>query len=213
MRKILGYLLVVLATLSVSLLGYYGYTIASSRLTYAMQDMEHQYGTTMNIMVDFPWIHRDSVTDSGISLIDQDALSRSLERGGKPWQSTVSGEVGLTISRGAASLSIHPFPSGESVTLNADTYNSLQQTGWELPKSITLTSSSIPRGIEINPVGIVRELRFEATTYGYSGLDTSNINWYLIPLGENEWNCSVSSTWDPTTAKKITPKTISTYTV
>lgn len=97
MRKILGYLLVVLATLSVSLLGYYGYTIASSRLSYAMQDMEHQYGTSMSIMVDFPWIRRGSEVDSTSTLIDQDALSRSLERGGQPWGSTVSGEVGITI--------------------------------------------------------------------------------------------------------------------
>jgi hypothetical protein len=56
MSKISQYLLIILATISVGLLGYYAYTLATTTLVFSTVGAERQTGGTLAVALDHPWL-------------------------------------------------------------------------------------------------------------------------------------------------------------
>ena len=79
-----------IASISVLLLGYQAYVMATDTFSLPFAGQEHQTSSTLHIIVAKPWIQIGS--PSSIDWIDRDALIASITKNGKPWNPTVSGE-------------------------------------------------------------------------------------------------------------------------
>lgn len=88
MPKLSEYLLILLAAISVGLLGYYAYSIATDTFSLAFVGQNQQSSNTMRVAVAKPWIQFGSTETS--PMIDESAVIQSLTKNGKPWNPTVS---------------------------------------------------------------------------------------------------------------------------
>lgn len=89
MRNTLRIFLIILASLGVSILGYYAYSIATDTLQFPFVGQEHQSGYRLSFAVAKPSFL--SYVSSGAAL-DRDALIGAIRRDGLAWNPTVSAE-------------------------------------------------------------------------------------------------------------------------
>ena len=88
MAKISQYLLIILATISVGLLGYHAYTLATTTLIFSLVGAEIQTGKSLNVTLNKPWLA--PAVYGGY--LDPDGIKGALTKNGKKWDPTVSGE-------------------------------------------------------------------------------------------------------------------------
>jgi len=88
MNKFSQYLLAIIASISVVLLGYYSYTIATDTFSLPFIGQENQTSNVIRVALAKPWIQigSNSIEDT----IDKDALIKSISKNGKPWNPTLS---------------------------------------------------------------------------------------------------------------------------
>lgn len=89
MSKISQYILMMIASISVLLLGYQAYVMATDTFSLPFAGQEYQTNSTLHLVVAKPWIQ---IGSQGGDWIDRDALIASVTKNGKPWNPTVSGE-------------------------------------------------------------------------------------------------------------------------
>lgn len=88
MNKFSQFLLVIIATIAVSILGYQAYMFATDTYSMAFVGQEQQSSNTIRLAFSKPWIQFGS-TDMDNS-IDREALIASISKNGKPWDPSVS---------------------------------------------------------------------------------------------------------------------------
>jgi hypothetical protein len=82
MRTLLRTLLAIFAGLSVALLGYYAYTIATDTLSFPFVGQEKQQGGTLRFAVSRPSFLMQTSTGD---VLDRDALLGAIQRDGVDW--------------------------------------------------------------------------------------------------------------------------------
>lgn len=88
MNKISQYLLILIATVSVGILGYHAYTLATDTFSLPFAGQEAQTNNTLKLALAKPWIQFGSDTQS--DMIDSGALLSAIRKNGKTWNPTVS---------------------------------------------------------------------------------------------------------------------------
>ncbi len=184
-------LLAILAGLSVALLGYYAYTVATDTLSFPFVGQERQEGTTLRFAVARPSFLMQSSTGA---ILDPDALLASLQRDGVNWNPTVSSEGRISVSGEFVEIAMYQAKKDTRLHIDADIYNSLKNTSYKLPRSLDLVDTEIPRNLSISPAGLPRDRIFSLEMYGYEGLSPSDIRWYMhTDAGRG---CDIRDDWD-----------------
>lgn len=62
--------------------------------------------------------------------------------------------------------------------------------------------------LEINPVGLPKDMTYQVRMLGYKDFTPHNIKWYLRPLNPNGGGCDINS-WNPTIWKNISVNAVS----
>lgn len=207
MSKISAYLLIIVATLSVALLGYHAYTLATTTLVFSTIWADQQKWSSLMVTVNKPWLA--SETYGGY--LDTDAVKTAITKNGKKWDPTVSGEWYMVVTDASIQLSASSWSKWDQIMIDADIYNDTTSKKWELPRNIVLSYSDLPKWLEIMSVWLPRDLTYEATVYGYDDLDTSDIRWYIKSM-DDKMTCS-QVWWDPAIWKPLHTKTLETHTV
>jgi MG2 domain/Bacterial Alpha-2-macroglobulin MG10 domain/Alpha-2-macroglobulin family/A-macroglobulin TED domain/Alpha-2-macroglobulin bait region domain len=207
MRKIIQYILILLATLWVMFLGYYAYMLATTTLVFSTVWSDRQMWWSLMVALDRPWL----ATSTYDGYIDPDAVRSAISKNGKTWNPTVSGE-GVFEVNGA---SIHIVPTNwkkwDTILIDAKIYNHTTSKKWELPRNISLTYSDDPRAIEIRKIWLPRDLTYEVTSYGYGELGPSDVRWYIKKM-TTEHSCDLGW-WDPSVWTRVKTRIIETHTV
>jgi hypothetical protein len=184
-------LLAILAGLSVALLGYYAYTIATDTLSFPFVGQERQEGTTLRFAVARPSFLMQSSTGA---VLDPDALLASLQRDGVNWNPTVSSEGRISVSGEFVEVAMYQAKKDTRLHIDADTYNSLKNTSYKLPHSLDLVNTETPRNLSISQAGLPRDRTFSLEMYGYEGLSSSDIRWYMHTDASR--GCDIRDDWD-----------------
>jgi uncharacterized protein YfaS (alpha-2-macroglobulin family) len=180
MSKISQYLLIAIASISVALLGYQAYVMATDTFSLPFAGQEHQTSSTLHIIVAKPWIQIGS--PSSIDWIDRDALITSITKNGKPWNPTVSGEWELTITGSFIDISSKNWNKGDTIRVSSAIYNREKKSGWKLPRDFASSYSDEVKNFEINSIGLPRDMDYEVKLTGYKELTADDIRWYRIPM-------------------------------
>jgi hypothetical protein len=184
-------LLAILAGLSVALLGYYAYTIATDTLSFPFVGQERQEGTTLRFAVARPSFLMQNSTGA---VLDADALLASLQRDGVNWNPTVSSEGRISVSGEFVEVAMYQAKKDTRLHIDADTYNSLKNTSYKLPHSLDLVNTETPRNLSISQAGLPRDRTFSLEMYGYEGLSSSDIRWYIHTDASR--GCDIRDDWD-----------------
>ncbi len=225
MSKISQYLLIILATLSVSILGYHAYSLATDTLVTSFIGQESQHNNTLRVALAKPWIQFWNMNQE--TAINRDALIAATSKNGKPWRISTEGwipmadgnSIGESIWDGKIVVDgtyIEVLPAnwikGDTITISASIYNSQKKIGWKFPRDMTTTYSDDPHNIEIRQIGLPRDMSYELTTYGYTGLDTSDVRWYIKKMGADH-SCGGLSGWGSWLWTRVKTRTIENHTV
>lgn len=184
-------LLAILAGLSVALLGYYAYTIATDTLSFPFVGQERQEGSTLRFAVARPSFLMQSSTGA---VLDPDALLASLQRDGVNWNPTVSSEGRISVSGEFVEVAMYQAKKDTRLHIDADTYNSLKNTSYKLPHSLDLINTETPRNLSISQAGLPRDRTFSLEMYGYESLSSSDIRWYIHTDASR--GCDIRDDWD-----------------
>lgn len=208
MNKLSGYLLIILATISVWLLGHHAYTIATDTYSLPFIGQEEQTSNIIRVALAKPWIQFGSsnIEDS----LDTDAIIGSLKKNGKPWNPTVSGEGWITVSGEYMEIGSSGWSKNDTISLAASEYNINKKTGWKLPRNITTSYSELPKKLEIQRLGLPSDMTYEIKMTGYKNLKSSDLRWYMRNLDENWGGCDIG-TWNAKVWKKVTTTTLLKY--
>lgn len=204
MRIFSRILLIILATLWVTTLGYYAYTIATENLVFPFISSDRQIGNTIQLPVARPSFFSRVWTGM---VFDTDALNSSVKKNGKNLNLTVSHEANIIVSGEYLSLEVPSLTAGDLVTIDADAYNSQTKSSYKLPRSIELRWTTVPYNLFITPSGLSRDAYFDVDMYGFEWLDTSDIRWYMHT--DPKRNCYMEDAWDSTVWNKIPADQIS----
>lgn len=191
MRTLLRTLLAILSGLSVALLGYYAYTIATDTLSFPFIGQEKQQGSTLRFAVSRPSFLMQTSTGD---VLDRDALLRSIQRDGANWDPTVSSEGRFFVSGEFAEITVAQSHKDARIHIDADTYNSIKKTPYKLPHSLDLVDTQLPFTLSISPTGLPRDHTFSLEMYGYAGLSTSDVRWYMHTDASR--GCDMHEDWD-----------------
>ncbi len=205
MKKISQYLLILIATISVGLLAYHAYTMATDTFSLPFVGQEQQTSSTLKVAFAKPWIQFGS--DSTIDTIDTGALLSALRKNGKSWNPTVSGEWYMVVSGEYMEIGSNTWEKDDTVTVSAKAYNATKRTGWKMPRDVATSYSEIVKKFEINQVGLPRDMTYQVQLSGYKDLSPSDIRWYLRALDTDGGWCNIN-TWNVHIWKKITTKTL-----
>lgn len=208
MNKISGYLLIILATLSVWLLGYHAYTIATDTFSLPFVGQEQQTNNLIRVALAKPWIQFG--TNSIEDILDKDAMLGAIKKNGKPWNPTLSGEGYMMVSGEYMTVVSNQWEKNDTITISATDYNINKKTGWKLPRDIVASYSETPKKLEIQKIGLPKDMTYQVKMSGYKDLKTSDIRWYMRPLDEDGGGCDIS-TWNAKNWKKVTTNEISSY--
>jgi hypothetical protein len=191
MRILFRILLAILAGLSVALLGYYAYTIATDTFSFPFVGQERQQGKTLRFAVARPSFLMHSST--GV-VLDADAILASLQRDGVNWNPTVSSEGRISVSGEFVEVAMYQAKKDTRLHIDADTYNSLKNTSYKLPHSLNLVNTETPRNLSISQAGLPRDRTFSLEMYGYEGLSVSDVRWYIHTDASR--GCDIHDAWD-----------------
>ena len=84
------------------------------------------------------------------AVLDEDALLASLTRDGKSWNPTVSAEGYISVSGEYLEIGSDTLQKDSVIQLDAESYNSLKTTRYNLPRSVVLTRTDIPMSLSIS---------------------------------------------------------------
>lgn len=90
MAKLSQYLLILIATISVGILGYHSFQLATDTFSLPFVGQEQQTNSILRVTLAKPWIQFG--TDAAMDIIDTGALMKAIYKNGKSWNPTVSGE-------------------------------------------------------------------------------------------------------------------------
>lgn len=90
MNKLSQYLLILIAIVSVGLLGYHSFKLATDTFSLPFVGQEQQTNNVMRIALAKPWIQFGA--DTSMDVIDIGALIKAIHKNGKSWNPTISGE-------------------------------------------------------------------------------------------------------------------------
>ncbi|NRH21094.1 hypothetical protein HOO68_03555 [Candidatus Gracilibacteria bacterium] len=208
MNKLSSYLLVILATISVGLLGHHAYTIATDTFSFSFIGQESQTSNIIRVALAKPWIQFGSSTTE--DALDTDALLGSIKKNGKSWNPTISGEGYMMVSGEYMEIVSNQWEKNDTITVSATEYNINKKTGWKLPRDITSTYSEQPKKLEIQKIGLPRDMTYQVKMTGYKNLKTNDLRWYIKNLDENGNGCNIT-TWNAKDWKKVTTNTLLKY--
>lgn len=208
MQKISQYLLIILATLAVVILGYYAYSLATTTLVFSTVWADRQTGKNLIVALDKPWL----ATSAYDGYLDPEAIKWAITKNGKIWNPTVSGESNFIVTGAAIEISPTNWVKWDTIVIDAKKYNHTTTRKWELGRDISLTYSDDPKGIETKRIWLPRDMIYEITMYGYGNLGVSDVRWYIKKMG-TDTNCGGLSSWDPGIWIHVDTKTIETHIV
>ena len=209
MNKFSQYLLAIIASISVVLLGYYSYTIATDTFSLPFIGQENQTSNVIRVALSKPWIQigSNSIEDA----IDKDALIKSISKNGKPWNPTLSWEWYMVVSGEYMEIASNKWEKNDTIAVSASIYNNEKITGWKLPRNITTSYSETAKKIEIERKWLPKNMTYQVKMSWYKDLSPEDIRWYIKKLDENGWGCDMN-TWNEKSWKRVTVNNISTYT-
>jgi hypothetical protein len=200
MNKISQYLLILIATVSVGILGYHAYTLATDTYSLPFVGQEQQSNNTLKLALAKPWIQFGNNTQG--DNIDTGALLKSIHKNGKPWDPTVSGEGYLVVSGEYIEIGSNNWEKNDTIILSAKQYNAEKKTGWKIPRDIATSYNEAPKKFTIEQIGLPRDMTYQVNLDGYSEFTPKNIKWYIRKYSTKENGCDIG-TWDPTLWKSV----------
>ncbi len=99
------------------------------------------------------------------------------------------------------------WEKNDTIAISADKYNTSKKTGWKIPRDITSTYSEVSKKIEINPIGLPRDMTYQVRLSGYKDLNSDDLRWYMRSQDPDGGGCDINS-WDPNIWKRVTTKNI-----
>jgi hypothetical protein len=127
-------------------------------------------------------------------VLDRAALLASIQRDGVNWNPTVSSEGRISVSGEFVEIAMYQTKKDTLLHIDADTYNSLKNTSYKLPHSLDLVDTETPRNLSISQTGLPRDRTFSLEMYGYEGLSSSDIRWYIHTDASR--GCDIRDDWD-----------------
>jgi hypothetical protein len=200
MNKISQYLLILIAAVSVGILGYHAYTMATDTYSLPFAGQEAQTNNTLKLALAKPWLQFGS--DTQWDVIDSGALLSAIRKNGKTWNPTVSGEGYMVVSGEYIEIGSTKWEKNDTITISAKQYNSEKKIGWKIPRDVTTSYSEISKKLEINPIGLPRDMTYQVEMVGYKDLKPGNIKWYMRKYNVSEGGCDIA-TWNPSLWKNI----------
>ncbi len=205
MAKLSQYILILIAMISVGILGYHSYQLATDTFSLPFVGQEEQTSNTLRVALAKPWIQFGA--DAAMDTIDTGALMKAIYKNGKSWNPTVSGEWYMVVSGEYIEINSTKWEKNDTITLSAKEYNTEKKTGWKIPRDIVSTYSEVTKRLEINQVGLPKDLTYQIKMVGYKDLSPDNIRWYIRGLDTDGRGCHIQ-TWDPKTWKNISVESV-----
>lgn len=113
----------------------------------------------------------------------------------------------MVVSGEYIEISSTKWEKNDTITLSAKEYNTEKKTGWKIPRDIISTYSEVSKKLEINQIGLPKNLTYQVKMLGYKDLSPDNIKWYLRTMNPDGGGCDIQ-TWDPKTWKNISVNSI-----
>ncbi len=104
-------------------------------------------------------------------------------------------------------ITSNTWEKNDTIVISAEKYNTTKKTGWKIPRDIRSTYSEVSKKIEINPIGLPRDMTYQVRISGYKDLSVDDINWYMRTKNSDGGGCDINS-WDPGIWKRVSVKSI-----
>jgi hypothetical protein len=134
-------------------------------------------------------------------LVDTGALLTALRKNGNPWNPTVSGEGNVFVSGEYVEIASNTMNPGDTLSLDADTYNSTKNTTYRLPRDVEAKYSDIPYDFTVSPVAMPKNHLYEVRMYGYAGLTPKDVRFYMHKVANQ--SCHIENAWDSSRWQRV----------